>query len=69
MAGAGAGQFLPRGPRLQRQSNSPPWVAGAVLKLILGERASVLAAVVSDFPFVPGFCSRRHMCDDCARSV
>ncbi|SOY86374.1 protein of unknown function [Cupriavidus taiwanensis] len=69
MAGADAGQFLPRGPRLQRQSNSPPWVAGVVLKLILGERvASVLAALVSDFPFVPGFCSRRHICDDCARA-
>lgn len=41
MAGADAGQFLPRGPRLQRQSNSPPWVAGVVLKLILGERVPV----------------------------
>ncbi|SPA39690.1 hypothetical protein CBM2606_A40029 [Cupriavidus taiwanensis] len=70
MAGADAGQFLPRGPRLQRQSNSPPWVAGGRPETDPRRtRASVFAAFVSDFPFVPGFCSRQHICDECARVV
>ncbi|SOY86991.1 hypothetical protein CBM2599_A40372 [Cupriavidus taiwanensis] len=68
MAGVDADQFLPRGPRLQRQSNSRPGLRGRPETDPRRTRASVFAAFVSDFPFVPGFCSRRHICDECARA-